>query len=136
VPGGYSVQRLERIPTVPDTGEAAAWHPLQHYFRLTAFGANAFVAAAAGVTLIHEHDEVAGGHEELYAVLAGSARFTLDGEDVDLRAVAFVAVRDPGVRRSAVSTEPGTIVLALGAVPRADFVSTWNASWFERVPQI
>ena len=53
---GYSVERLESIPTVPDTGEPASWHPLQHYFRLTAFGANAFVAPAAGVTLIHEHD--------------------------------------------------------------------------------
>jgi hypothetical protein len=65
VSDGYSVQRLEHVPTVPDTQEPAAWHPLQHYFRLSAFGANAFVAPEAGVTLIHEHDELAGGHEEL-----------------------------------------------------------------------
>jgi hypothetical protein len=136
VPGGYSVQRLEDVPTVPDTGEPAAWHPLQHYFRLSAFGANAFVAPEAGVTLIHEHDELAGGHEELYVVLAGSARFTLDGEVVDLSSVAFVAVRDPGVRRSAASTEPGTVVLAFGAPPREDFASTWNPRWFDRVPQV
>jgi hypothetical protein len=136
VRGAYSVERLERIPIVPDTGEPALWHPLQHYFRLRAFGANAFVADAAGVTLVHEHEELAGGHEELYAVIAGAARFLLDGEATDARAVSFVAVRDPRVRRSAVSTEPRTIVLALGAPPREDFASTWNRHWFERVPQV
>jgi hypothetical protein len=136
MPGGYSVERLERIPTVSDTGEPARWHPLQHYFRLRAFGANAFVADAVGETLIHEHDELAGGHEELYAVVAGAARFYLDGEETDAPAISFVAVRDPAVRRGAVSTEPRTIVLALGASPREDFASTWNARWFEGVPQV
>lgn len=124
------------MPTVPDTGEPAAWHPLQHFFRLSAFGANAFVAPEAGDPLIFEHDERRGGHEELYVVVAGAARFTLAGEEADVRAVAFVAVRDPAVRRSAVSLEPGTIVLALGGPPREDFVSTWNPHWFERVPQL
>jgi hypothetical protein len=129
------VRRLEELPRVAESEPGAAWYPLQHVFGLTAFGANAFVAEAAGDELVAEHDERASGQQELYVVVVGRSRFTLAGEDFDAPAVTVVAVRDPGVTRSAVALEPGTILLALGGVPRTDFRSTWRREHFERVPR-
>ena len=64
------------------------------------------------------HDEASDGrgHEELYVVMTGAARFTLDGEEIDARPGTLVLVR-PGTRREAVATEPDTLVLAVGAPP-------------------
>jgi hypothetical protein len=126
------------VPAVPDLepGEPD-WKPLGHHFRLRSFGANAYSAAAAGGILLHLHDELSGGHEELYAVLSGVARFTLGEETCDARAGTVVAVRDPAVERSAIALVPGTTVLAVGAKPGEAFAgSTWGAQWFEHVPQI
>ena len=85
--------------------------------------------------LLETHDETASGQEELYVVAAGSARFTLDGEEVVARAPFVVAVVDPAVTRSAVAGKPGTIVLAFGGEPRADFRSSWNERWFAGIPR-
>jgi hypothetical protein len=131
---GWAATRLAQIPTVPGEPEDPAWHPLQHYFRLTAFGANAFVAPEAGMALVSEHDESESGQEELYVVLAGAAAFVLDGERLDAPAVTAVAIRDPSVRRSATATEDETVLLAIGAPARDTFESTWRASHFEGVP--
>ena len=50
---------------------------------LTGIRANAYTAAEVGDEVIEPHDETsqaAAGHEELYVVLSGSARFTVAGE--------------------------------------------------------
>ena len=56
-------------------------------FGIQAFGINAYTAEKAGDVVVEEHDEKgdggAGGHEELYVVVSGRARFTLAGESVD-----------------------------------------------------
>jgi hypothetical protein len=135
---GWTAKRLSEVPSVPDLepGEPD-WKPLGHHLRLRAFGANAYTAAEAGGTLLHEHDERAGGHEELYVVLSGLARFRLDGTEVEAGAATAVAITDARVRRSAVALEPGTTVLALGAKPGEPYAgSTWRPEWFEHVPQI
>lgn len=131
---GYFVKHLSEIPTVPGETEPV-WHAVQHHFGLRAFGVNAFVAPAAGATLVHAHDERRGGHEEIYVVLEGEALFTLAGEEVGAPAGTVVAVRDVRVERSAVAAVAGTIVLAVGAPPRDDFVSTWDARWTRDVPR-
>ncbi len=65
-----------------------------------------------------EHDEAAeGGHEELYLVLEGAARFTLDGETVVVGPGGLVAVPERSVTRHAVALEDGTTVLAVGGRP-------------------
>ena len=48
------------------------------------FGLNAYSAAAPGDELIEDHVEgdESGGHQELYVVLQGRARFAIDGEEV------------------------------------------------------
>jgi hypothetical protein len=59
----------------------------------------------------------------------GRARFTLDGVALDAPAGTFVVVDDPGVFRSAVATEPGTAVLALGGPP---VFTPSDSEWIER----
>jgi mannose-6-phosphate isomerase-like protein (cupin superfamily) len=77
-----------------------------------------FTAAEAGQDVVEPHTELEGrGHEELYLVVRGAARFTLDGEEVDAPAGTLVFVPDPRVHRQAVATEPGTEVLAFGGDP-------------------
>ncbi|MGI9110897.1 MAG: hypothetical protein ACR2GT_01640 [Gaiellaceae bacterium] len=102
---------------------------------MTAFGANAYVAAESGLNLLGAHEETESGQEELYVVVSGAALFTLDGEDVDAPAPFVVAVLDPAVTRAAVSVEPGTTVLAFGGEPREGFESSWGARWFRSVPR-
>ena len=83
-----------------------------------AFGVNAFRAVAADGHVVREHDEIGGlvsdGQQELYVVLTGGATFNVDGERVDAPAGSLVFVRKPAAKRSAVATETGTTVLAIG----------------------
>ena len=61
--------------------------------------------------------------------MRGHAVFTIDGEDVDAPAGTLVFVRDPALLRSAVATEDGTAILAVGARPGAPYaVSRWERS--------
>ena len=132
---GYSVRRLGELPLVPtDDPDDFDWYPVQHHLRLAAFGVNAF-GGDAGIVLVAEHDETESGQEELYVVVSGAARFTLDGVAHDAPAVTFVAVPDPAVVRGAVAAEDGTLVLAVGAPAGSGFATTWNPSHFEQVPR-
>jgi tetratricopeptide (TPR) repeat protein len=91
---------------------------------------NAYWAEKAGDELIEEHDELgsgAGGHEELYVVIGGAARFTVAAEEFDAAPGTVVFVHDPAVRRGAVATEANTTALAVGGTPgRAYEVSPWE----------
>jgi quercetin dioxygenase-like cupin family protein len=131
----YWVKRLEEVPLVPtDDADDFDWYPLQHHFGIGAFGVNAF-GGAAGTTIVAEHDERKSGQEELYVVMRGAARFTLDGEEHDARAISVVAIPDPEVTRKAVATEDETIVLAVGAPADTGFATTWNPAHFGQLPQ-
>ena len=134
---GWYARRLDEIPQVPkDEPGDPEWHPLQHHFGLTAFGANVYVAREPGDELLGEHDEAASGQEELYVVLAGRARFTLGGEVLDAEPLTVVAVPDPAVTRGAVAAMADTALLALGGERRDAFASTWSERHFEAVPRL
>ena len=78
---------------------------------------------------MEEHDETgdnAGRQEELYAVVAGHATFTVAGQESDAPAGTIVFVRDPATRRAAVAREAGTVALAIGGR-----TGTYEASPFE-----
>jgi len=123
------------VPLVPtDDPDDFDWYPLQQHFGLGAFGVNAF-AGDAGTTLVAEHDERESGQEELYVVVRGAARFTLAGKGFEATAITVVAIPDPAVKRAAVATEDGTIVLAVGAPASSGFATTWNEANFEQVPR-
>ena len=133
---GWSAKPLREVPSIekeePDDPE---WFPLQHHFRLTAVGVNVYAASAAGVVLLERHDEAESRQEELYLVVAGVARFELDGEEVCAEAPYVVAVNDPAVVREARALEAGTMVVALGGETRDRFESSWQSKHFESVPQ-
>lgn len=133
---GYWVKRIDQVPLVPEEEPGdPIWHPLQHHFGITAFGVNVYTAREAGDGLVGDHDEAASGQEELYFVTAGTARFTLAGEEHRVPTGTVVAVTDPAVKRKAVAEEPGTTVLAVGAPRRDRFPSSWRADHFDSVPR-
>ena len=131
----FTVVHLDEIPRGYDRGpEVAELKPVRRRLGISAFGANARVAAEAGQALVLPHDERQGGpyetdgHEELYVVLRGRAVFTLDGEEVDAPAGTLLFVRDPAVVRSAVAGEPDTAIIGIGAPPgRAFRPAGWEA---------
>jgi hypothetical protein len=104
------------------------WRPVRRALGITAFGVNAYTAGA-GEQLIEEHDELGGGaagHEELYVVLVGEARFTVDGEEIEAPAGTLVFVPEPGSRRAATALAPGTTVLVAGGDPATITPSAWE----------
>src|SRR5579859_2278355 len=95
----YSVARLEEIGEL-DNGYTT-FRPVRHHFGIKTFGVIASTARSEGDLLIKEHDESEpDSSEELYVVLAGRARFELDGESAEVPAGGFVHV-PPGTKRSA-----------------------------------
>jgi Cupin domain len=124
----YAVARLEDLESIPGPG-SLTWHPVRAHFDLRAFGCNAYTAATAGEDVVEPHDEAGDpGHEELYFVHAGRARFSLDGEDIDAGPGTYVFVRDPAVHRHAVALDAGTTVLSFGAPPTFE-PSGWEWSF-------
>ena len=133
---GFAVRTLGEIPSVQqEHADAPEWKPLQHHFRIRAFGLNVFTAPTAGAVLVAPHDERRSGQQELYLVLEGDVTFILDGEEFEATAGTVVAVPDSGVRREAVARSAGARILAVGARPGGGFRSTWSPHWFADVPQ-
>ena len=129
---GYAVGSLDTLPRAGDPG-GAAWKPLRRHFDVTAFGVNAWIAGAEGDEVIEEHTELEDdvqGHEELYVVTRGYARFTIEGDDVEAPAGTVVFVRDPSLTRKAVAQVRGTTVLAVGQTPGAFEPSEWERRHF------
>jgi hypothetical protein len=57
------------------------------------------------------------GHQEMYFVARGRAKFILDGEEHDCPAGTYVFVPDTATHRHAVAEEAGTTVLSFGGPP-------------------
>jgi tetratricopeptide (TPR) repeat protein len=129
--GVWTTARLGDIDEISDG--RVPWRPVRHHFGIASFGINAFTGRAAGDRLINEHDETDDGNEEIYLVHSGRARFELDGETLDAPAGTFVYAR-PEVKRTAFAEEPGTTLLAVGAVPGAVYEPGGWEIWAPLVP--
>lgn len=125
---------VEEVEGVPVFG-TLVWKPIRRTLGVSAFGINAYSAAAAGDEVVEDHSEQQLGHEEIYAVLAGRATFTVDGEEVDAPAGTLVYLEDPAQQRRAVAAEAGTTVLAIGGVPGKHEPSAWEY-FFPALPAI
>ena len=81
----------------------------------SAFGVNEvrLPAGAAG----REHDETDTGHDEVYAIIAGSGTFQVDGEQIEVRPGDYLRV-EPGTVRQPVARPDGLRFLAIGAKPQ------------------
>lgn len=122
----YQVAHLDELDRLP-VEQGLEWRPIRRRFGIRAFGVNAYTAEKPGDWVVEEHTEKQLGHEELYVVVRGRARFTLDGEDVDAPAGTLVFLADPKVKRVAVAEAEGTTVLAVGGKPGEAFTpSGWE----------
>ena len=117
--------RLDDVEGIPVLG-SLVWKPVRRTLGVTAFGINAYTAAKAGDEVVEDHTESTLGHEEIYAVIAGHAVFTVDDEEVDAPAGTLVFLDDPAQRRSAIARDAGTTVLAIGGVPGSHEISPWE----------
>jgi hypothetical protein len=124
--------QLDEIEGIPVFG-TLVWKPVRKTLGVSAFGINAYTAANAGDEVVEDHTEEQLGHEEIYAVVAGHATFTVDGEQVDAPAGTLVYLDDVTQRRSAVAKEPGTTVLAIGGRPGSHEISAWEY-YFPAIP--
>jgi mannose-6-phosphate isomerase-like protein (cupin superfamily) len=121
------LEDVERMPV----GELS-WLPLRRELGATGFGVNAYAAAEAGGELIEPHDETssgAAGHEELYVVMSGRARFTVGEETFDAPAGTLVLV-PVGTHRSAVAEERETIVMVVSGAPGAAMPPSAFEYWY------
>jgi len=125
---------LDEIEGIPVFG-TLVWKPVRRTLGVTAFGINAYTAAAAGDEVVEDHSESTYGHEEIYAVVSGHATFTVGGREIDAPAGTLVYLDDPGERRRALAKEPGTTVLAIGGVPGKHEPSAWEY-FFPALPAI
>ena len=114
---GYEVTRLDELESI-SVAEGLVWHPIRRRLGIAAFGMNAYSAEEVGGHVVERHTEQQLGHEEVYIVVSGRARFELDGDEIDARAGTMVFIRDPSVRREAIAEEPETLVLAVGGKPK------------------
>jgi tetratricopeptide (TPR) repeat protein len=130
MPEAPRIRHIEDIPAIPAGG--VGYRLVRRALGITAFGVNAFTADA-GEELIEDHDETtsaAGGHEELYVVIAGHARFEIDGAEHDAPAGTLVFLPDPRSRRSATALADGTTALAVGGAPGRPYeVSAWEQAF-------
>jgi Cupin domain len=127
---GYRVLPIAGVEPLMVVNGTLAWRPLRRTLGVRAFGINAYTADDVGQDVVEEHNEEGPGHEEIYVVLSGEARFTVDGDAHDVPAGSLVHIADPTVRRHAVANVPGTTVLAIGAKPGEAFTPSVWEHWF------
>ena len=110
----WSTAQLDDIEEISDG--RVPWRPVRHHFGIASFGINVFTGKEAGDRIINEHDESDDGHEEVYLVHSGRARFELDDETLDAP-VGTLVFAPPAVKRTAFAEEPGTTLVAVGGAP-------------------
>ncbi len=121
----YRRAHISEIPSLASDLVEAEWKPVRYHLGISGFGVNGYVARSEGDLVIEEHEET--NHEELYVVVAGTARFNVDGDEFGAPAGTLVFV-PTNVTRGAWAAQPGTAVLAFGAPPGALRVSDWEES--------
>lgn len=112
---GYTILDLTTAESFPyHQRDGQKLLPIQRPLDYRVAGINGWTGDP-GDPLVPEHEEDS-GHEELYVVVRGRARFTVDGLDVDAPAGTLIHLK-AGERRVAAAEESGTIVVAIGGTP-------------------
>ncbi len=134
MPAAFTAVHLDELPEVhsPEAG-GVNWRPLRHFLGIGAFGINAF-SANAGEPLSGRHDELPADdgdglpQEEVYVVVTGAARFSIDdAEPFDARAGTVVFLPNPATVREVTATQDGSVLLAIGGTAGEAFrTSRWE----------
>jgi len=109
-----------RVARLDEIERRGSFIPVREHLGIHSFGINARTVGEDG-TLINEHDE-AGGQEEVYVVLDGTATF----EIFEAPAGTFVSVQ-PEARRKA--TGDATVLALGGTVGEAYQSMDWGEAW-------
>jgi len=129
---GYAVAHLDEIEEFSDAG--CHYRPIRHHLGITAFGATAWSAGAAGDRVINERDEDdPTADQELFLVLRGHAMFELDGDRVDAPAGTLVFA-PPRMKRTASAIEEGTTILAMEGTPGKAYEARGWELWAPLAP--
>jgi mannose-6-phosphate isomerase-like protein (cupin superfamily) len=113
-----------RVARLDEIERRGSFIPVREHLGIHSFGINARTVGEDG-TLINEHDE-AGGQEEVYVVLDGTATFEIDGETFEAPAGTFVSV-EPEARRKA--TGDATVLAIGGTVGEVYQSMDWGEAW-------
>jgi hypothetical protein len=113
-----------RAVRLEDLERRGRFIPVREHLGIHSFGINGIKQGEDG-TLINEHDE-AGGQEEVYVVLDGTATFEIDGETFEAPAGTYVSVQ-PEARRKA--TGDATVLALGGTVGEAYQGMDWGDAW-------
>jgi quercetin dioxygenase-like cupin family protein len=120
-----NVVHIDQLDAV-EMPDGFVWRPVRRHFGIRAFGTNAYTPGESG-RVIEEHTEERFQHQEIYLVLRGRVRFSLDGDEHELGPGQLVFVRDPSIRRGAVALTDDAAVLAVGGKPGAPHeISAWE----------
>jgi mannose-6-phosphate isomerase-like protein (cupin superfamily) len=113
-----------RVARLDEMERRGSFIPVREHLGIHSFGINARTQGEDGV-LINEHDE-AGGQEEVYVVLDGTATFEIDGETFDAPAGTFVSVPPESKRKA---TGDATVLAIGGTVGEAYLAMDWGEAW-------
>jgi hypothetical protein len=127
---GWSAVGIDEVEAVPWRGTELVWRPVRAALGTMVVGLSAYTADTPGQEIVEDHVEDADGrgHEEVYLVVRGSARFVLDGEALDAPAGTFVRVA-PHVRRAATALDVPAAVVVVGGDPDYEPAAS---EWIER----
>jgi hypothetical protein len=131
---GYDVIDLDDLEALEVGPQVPLWKPLRHRAGIESFGTNAYLGREPGDLVVERHDERRDGHQEMYVVIRGAARFTVADDTFDVPAGGVVALRDPALTREAVATERDTLLLEVGAAPGVAYTaSEWEERWLREL---
>ena len=124
--------RLAHLAEIPALGPAAEreywrlwtddpafgrnWRSVRRHFGIEGFGANANEAEAGELLVVPHAGDDHAGQEEIYVLLRGRARFTCDGDLVDVGEGDVLYV-PPEVKREARALETPTRIFMVGGTP-------------------
>jgi mannose-6-phosphate isomerase-like protein (cupin superfamily) len=113
-----------RVARLDEIEKRGSFIPVREHLGIHSFGINARTQGDNGV-LVNEHDE-AGGQEEVYIVLDGTATFEIDGQTVEAPAGTFISV-EPEAKRKA--TGDATVLALGGTVGEAYQAMDWGDAY-------
>ena len=99
-----------RSASLDELGEGYGFRKLRQPLGVTAFGVNAIVYPPGAEGLHHYHDE----QDELYFVHAGTARFEVDGDTLELGPGGIVHVESTTPRKVSNVGDDDLVLLVVG----------------------